>query len=147
MNLRVRPARPCDFEFALKAKREALGPHIRARWEWDEQFQLQHHTKRWAEKPWQIICVDGKDIGTVSEDFQSTHMQFGEFYILTPYRGRGVGTSVLVEALRKADARGVETRLEYLKWNPVGRLYARHGFKVVGENEIHYFLVRWPNEA
>lgn len=145
MNLRLRLATNNDFEFAFEVKRDAIGPHIRIRWGWDEQIQLQHHMKRWAEKPWQIICVDGKDIGTVSEDFESTHMQFGEFYILAPYRGQGIGTEVLVEALRKADALGVETRLEYLKWDPVARLYARHGFKVIGENDIHYFLVRKPN--
>lgn len=88
-----------------------------------------------------------KNIGTVSENFLATHLQFGEFYILAPYRRQGFGTGVLVEALRKADALGMETRLEYLKWNPVGSLYARHGFKVVGENDIHCFLARRPNEV
>lgn len=144
MSFRLRPAADADFEFAFAVKRDAVGPHIRKQWGWDEPFQLQRHAKRWAEKPWQIICVDGKDIGTVSENFQSTHMQFGEFYILARYRGRGIGTSVLVEALSRADALGMETRMEYLKWNPVGSLYARHGFRVIRESETHYFLVRKP---
>lgn len=147
MNFDLRPAAPSDFEFAFEVKRDAMGPHIRVRWEWDEQFQLRHHAKRWVEKPWQIICVGQTDIGTVSIDVRPTHMQFGEFYILAAYRGQGLGTCVLSEALCKADALGLETRLEYLKWNPVASLYARHGFKVVGENDIHYFLVRSPNEA
>ena len=147
MTFDLRPALPSDFEFAFEAKRDAMGPHIRARWGWDEQFQLRHHAKRWAEKPWQIIGVGQTDIGTVSIDVRATHMQFGEFYILAPYRGRGLGTGVLSEALCTADALGLETRLEYLKWNPVASLYARHSFTVVGENDIHYFLVRRPNEA
>ena len=83
----------------------------------------------------------------MSIDFQPTHLQFGEFYILGSHRGKGLGTVVLSDALRQADARGLEVRLECLKWNPVARLYARHGFGVVGESEIHYFLVRQPNAA
>jgi ribosomal protein S18 acetylase RimI-like enzyme len=72
-------------------------------------------------------------------------MQFGEFYILKTYRSQGIGTKVLAEALKIADRKRLETRLEYLKWNPVALLYAQHGFQIVGENEIHYFLVRLPN--
>lgn len=147
MNLRLRPISDSDFEFAFEVKRDAMGSHILARWAWDEKFQLQHHMKKWVGKPWQIICFDGKDIGTVSEDFQAMHMQFGEFYILAPYRRQGIGTEVLVKALRKADELCLETRLEYLKGNPVANLYARHGFRVMRENDTHYFLVRKPNAA
>jgi hypothetical protein len=53
----------------------------------------------------------------------------------------------LLLALREADQRRVETRVEYLKWHPVATLYARHGFRVIGENDSHYFLVRMPPEA
>jgi hypothetical protein len=35
-------------------------------------------------------------------------------------------------------------RLEHLKWNPVGSLYKRHGFEVISENDIHYFMERMP---
>lgn len=42
------------------------------------------------------------------------------------------------DALLKADAGCQETRIEHLKWNPVASLYARHGFKIVGETGAHY---------
>ena len=29
-------------------------------------------------------------------------------------------------------------RLRYLKWNPVGSLYRRHGFSIIDETEIHF---------
>jgi ribosomal protein S18 acetylase RimI-like enzyme len=147
MTLTLRPAVPNDFQFAFDAKRDAIGPHVVTRWGWDEQFQLEHHRKQWASKPWQVIVIDSLPIGTVSIDLQPSHMQFGEFYILNAYRSQGIGTQVLVEALKVADQKCLETRLEYLKWNPVASLYARHGFRVVGENEIHYFLIRQPNKA
>jgi GNAT superfamily N-acetyltransferase len=147
MEFALRPAAGADFDLAFEIKTEAMGPHIRVRWGWDEVFQTQHHAKKWAEKPWQIITVDGADVGTVSADFKSTHLQFGEFYVRAAFHGRGLGTAVLSSVLHQADERGLDTKLEYLKWNPVGRLYGRHGFRIVGESEIHYFLTRAPRSA
>jgi GNAT superfamily N-acetyltransferase len=141
-NVSLRPAKADDFQFAYEAKRDAIGPHVAAHWGWDEAFQLEHHRQRWITKPWQIIAWQSIAIGTVSIDVQPSHLQFGEFYILGPHRSHGIGTGVLLTALATADSNRVETRLEYLRWNPVASLYARHGFRIVGENGTHYFLVR-----
>jgi ribosomal protein S18 acetylase RimI-like enzyme len=51
---------------------------------------------------------------------------------------------VLSEFLKDCDRSNRAVQLEYLKWNPVGSLYKRHGFEVVSENKIHYFMVREP---
>lgn len=143
----IRNARADEFDFAFEAKRDAMGPHIVAKWGWDEDFQRAHHARRWAERSWSIICLGAERIGTIALDWKPTHLQLGEFYILASYRGRGTGTAVVQSVLATADARRLETRLEFLKWNPVGALYRRHGFNVVSENEIHYFAVRQPNAA
>jgi hypothetical protein len=76
-----------------------------------------------------------------------THLQFGEFYLANRYRNQGLGTTVLRQTLAQADARRFETRLEYLKWNPVASLYLRHGVQVVDEHDIHFFAVRLPSAA
>lgn len=143
----LRPASEDDFEFAFEAKRDALGPHVAAKWGWNEELQRQTHRVRWDEKPWQVILLGAESIGTVSIHWQQTHLQFGEFYLLSAYRGRGTGSSLLKEVLSEADRRGVETRLEWLKWNPVGSLYLRHGFRVTSENEIHFYACRRPHVA
>ena len=137
MDFGLRPATPDDFRFAFDAKRDAIGPHVAARWGWDEAFQLEHHRQRWSTKPWQIITLESTPIGTVSIDVQPSHLQFGEFYILQPHRSHGIGTKVLLAALATADLNSLETRLEYLKWNRVASLYSRHGFRIVSENDTH----------
>lgn len=147
MEFALRPATADDFQFAFDVKRDALGPYVAARWGWDDAAQLDRHRKNWTDKPWQIILRAGDRVGTVSVDWRTTHLQFGEFYIATTHRRQGIGTAVLSASLREADQRRVETRLEYLKWNPVASLYARHGFRVVGANDSHYFLVRSPSET
>jgi GNAT superfamily N-acetyltransferase len=138
----LRPARPDEIEFAFAVKHDAMGPHITAKWGWDEDVQRKFHATRWTQKPWSIICCDDEEVGTVSLHWQPAHLQFGEFYILAAQRRRGLGSQVLEHAVREADARGVETRLEFLKWNPVGSLYLRHGFRGVSEDEIHFVAVR-----
>ena len=76
----------------------------------------------------------------------ATHIQFGEFYLLPPFQNQGIGTEVLQTVLRLADQTGLPIHLEYIKGNPVGSLYERHGFAVVKESSSHYFLVRGPRE-
>jgi RimJ/RimL family protein N-acetyltransferase len=121
--------------------------HIMVKWGWDEAFQRKHHQLRWNAKPWQIVEVGDEPVGTVTIHWLPTHLQFGEFYLSSAVRNRGLGTQVLKQVLAQADARRLECRLEYLKWNPVASLYARHGFHVVAENDIHFFAVRPPDAA
>jgi len=144
MQTSLLPATQQDFAFAFEAKRLALGPHIRKRWAWDEAYQLGTHTTRWQQRPWSIIELDGRAIGTVSIAEHADHFRFGEFYLLPPFQGQGIGTQLLQELIARSESAGLPIRLEYLKWNPVGSLYLRHGFKVTSENEIHYFLERRP---
>lgn len=145
MQITLRPASSQDFDFAFEAKRQALGPHIMARWNWDESYQLNIHRTRWNERPWSIIQSNEEAIGTVSIHEAADYIRFGEFYLLPSHQRKGIGSALLREVMVRADEVLLPIRLEYLKWNPVGSLYLRHGFKVISENDIHYFLEREPN--
>ncbi len=145
MQISLRPASEQDFLFAFEAKRKALGPHIMARWNWDESYQLNTHRTRWSERPWSIILSDKEPIGTVSIHEAVDHIRFGEFYLLPSHQRKGIGSSLLRQVIAQSEESSLPIRLEYLKWNPVGSLYLRHGFKVVSESEIHYFLEREPS--
>jgi len=131
-----------SLEFSFAAKKEALGPHICARWHWDEAYQREVHHARFAEKPFFSILQAGHAIGTLSWMICADHARFGEFYLFKAYQGQGLGTRILKHALAQADALYLPVRLEYLKWNPVGRLYLRHGFRPTHETDIHVFLER-----
>jgi GNAT superfamily N-acetyltransferase len=125
----LRPATQGDFNFAFDAKHDAMRAHVEAKWGWDEDFQRALHTTRWGEKPWFVIERNGLPIGTVSLHWKPTYLRFGEFYVLSTYRGLGIGGDLLKEILVSADTQQIETQLEVLKWNPVRTLYERHGFE------------------
>lgn len=146
MNINFRPVISEDFDFAFTVKKQAMGEHILARWEWNEEFQLNHHRTRWNEKPWFVIDVDGTDVGTISlHELDSNTLRLGEFYLLDIFRNRGLGTAILSRVLESSDALGQTVVLEALKWNPVRSLYEKHGFAITSDNEIHYFMERKPN--
>ena len=145
MNISLREATSEDFSFAFIAKKQAMGPHIREKWDWDESYQMSIHQQRWSEKPWFVITVNEVDAGTVSLDEIDTNtLRFGEFYLIDEFRNKGIGTKVLTSVLKESDAKSQKIILEYLKWNPVGSLYMRHGFSIVSETEIHYNMERKP---
>jgi GNAT superfamily N-acetyltransferase len=133
-----------DFEFSYRVKKTALGPYVEPKWGWDEDIQRRFHREHWDKREFRAICVDSVDVGTVWMEQSPDHWRFGEFYILPEYQGLGIGTYVLNSAIIDADRSGLPIRLEYLKWNPVGSLYRRLGFRMISENDTHYFMERNP---
>jgi GNAT superfamily N-acetyltransferase len=133
-----------SFRASFDAKRAALGPYIVERWGWDASFQERVHRQRYQEKPFFEILLEGRFAGTVSLVEMDGYHRFGEFYLFPDRQGKGLGTRILRHCLSLADAARLPVRLEYLKWNPVGALYQRHGFVIAGETEIHWQMVRLP---
>jgi len=145
MKIELKKATENDFDFAFEVKKQAMGPHIISKWGWDEEYQLYLHKQKWKEKPWFILVCEGEHVGTVSIHRLEKYIRFGEFYLLDNYRNKGIGSTVLKELLAECDRKYKKVVLEYLKWNPVGSLYKRNGFKVTHENDIHYFMEREPS--
>jgi GNAT superfamily N-acetyltransferase len=136
-----------DFEFSLAAKKAALGPYISERWGWDDEFQRAVHRARFSEKPFFKIVRREQALGTVSLMQRPDHVRFGEFYLFPESQRQGLGTRILRHCIALSDAIGLPVRLEYLKWNPVGSLYRRHGFRVIGETDIHRLMERPPGST
>lgn len=64
--------------------------------------------------------------------------------MLPIYQGHGVGAAILKHFTGLADKSKLPIRLEYLHWNPVGRLYRRFGFVELTRAEVHCFMERPP---
>ena len=121
---------------------------VRRTWK-DDMVKLLGHTRGGNdEENWFPACTRcNQRKGTLSVEEFSDHIRFGEFYLFPDYQGRGIGSWLLQSVLNRADVLSLPVRLEYLKWNPVGSLYLRHGFEIVSHNDTHFFMVRSPNAA
>ena len=133
--------------FAFEVKRAAIGPHITARWGWDEDLQKHIHQQQFRERRVLRIVFHGQAIGTVALTQQPDYIRFDDFYLLPAYQGEGLGSRILEHCLAVADGYRIPIRLQHLKWNPVGSLYRRHGFRVIGETESQFVMERQPNET
>ncbi len=141
--IRFCPLSPkADFELSFQIKKSAMGPIIMQKWAWDEAYQRNIHRQRLNEKPFYFIQRNNRTIGTLSLLCLETYVRFGEFYLLSELHRQGLGTKTLQHCLALTDEACLPVRLEYLKWNPVGTLYERHGFRTIGESEIHWFMER-----
>lgn len=75
-----------------------------------------------------IVCQTDKEIRLV------------DLTIISAYRNRGIGTSLLQQLQNKAFSTCLPLRLSVLKTNPAKALYARLGFRLIGENDIYDFM-------
>ncbi|MEW2518535.1 GNAT family N-acetyltransferase [Actinacidiphila alni] len=66
------------------------------------------------------------------------------FYLAPALHGRGLGSAVLAELLRRADERGDTVRLTVLQGSPARRLYERWGFVREAEDPVDVLMVRTP---
>lgn len=135
------------FAYTFDVKRAAMRPYIERRWGWDEALQRRLHRERFDEKPFTRIVWRERAVGTVSLMRFDTYIRFGEFYLHQEFQRLGLGSRILRHCLQLSDATSLPVRLEYLKWNPVGSLYRRHGFVVTGETEIHWLMERPASDS
>ena len=136
------PHTPEASDFAFEVKRVALGPHIISRWGWDEAFQRNFHEQRFRDTPFCRIMHNGQAVGTVALTALADHLRLDEFYLLPAYQGQGLGTRILKHCAAYRRRSRIAARLRYLKWNPVGSLYQRHGFRGIDETETHFIMER-----
>ncbi|TSD56426.1 GNAT family N-acetyltransferase [Variovorax sp. KBS0712] len=78
-----------------------------------------------------IIQLDGVDAGTLRVDVLPNHHQLEQLYLLPQFRGKGLGSAVLVDLLACASIKGFPMRLRVLRVNPAQHFYVRHGFRIV----------------
>src|SRR4028118_1236304 len=133
------------FNYAFEVKRLAMGPHIIARWGWDEEFQRRFHEQRFRERSFLRVLHGNVPVGAFALTAYPDHILLDDFYLLPDHQRCGLGTLILRHCLSAADRMGLPVRLRYLKWNPVGSLYRREGFQQVGETDIHFLMERPPS--
>ena len=136
----IRRDDPAGCEFVFQAKKAALGPHIVPKWGWDEAGQRELHCERLKMREYLKILQNECSVGVIALTQSSGHIELDDFYIMPEHQNQGIGTRVLRHSIQTC--RGMALRLRYIKWNPVGSLYRRHGFAMIGEMETHWLVER-----
>lgn len=132
-----------DYDFIYQVKKEAYKKYVEIYFgSWDEEQQKEYFKKfieTYKEGAF-IITFNRKDIGFYNGCIIDNKYEIGNICIIPEYQNKGIGTDILKDVL--SDNSDKEITIQYFKQNPVGRLYERLGFKLIGETQFHYQMIK-----
>lgn len=133
-----------DYKFVYEVKKNAYKKYVEQCWgswiEEDQQRYFENFINQVKENAY-IIQYDNQDIGFYNgEILDNGNYEVGNICIVPKYQGKGIGTKILKDILKKYN--GTEIEIQYFKQNPVGILYERLGFEKSGETDFHYQMIK-----
>jgi GNAT superfamily N-acetyltransferase len=153
----LRPARPEDREHLLavyaSTRAEELAP---VPWTEEQksafvkmQFDAQdaHYREHYEGATYEVIEVDGVPAGRLYLHRTPKEIRLVDIALLSPFRGKGIGTRLLADLIAEAKKRGVPLTIHVELFNPARRLYERLGFTPVEEHGVHVLMERRPEAA
>jgi len=127
-----------DFEFLFALNRATKSDYVAQTWgKWDDDFQYAHFKKAFDPSHYQIVMMEGREVGSLWVDVRSDAVFLAEIQILPAFQNRGLGTTLVQEVIADANRRSLPVELQVLKVNPARRLYERLGFERFGETPTH----------
>jgi len=138
-----RPASKQDLEMIYRILRASLGPYIEQTWgKLDDLAQRKRFDEVTRVEDHSIVELQRRPIGCLCFGQSDVEFRLIRLLIRPEFQRLGLGTQILKEVLALADDRRLPVRLRVLRVNPARRLYERHGFLVVSEDETHYTMIR-----
>jgi ribosomal protein S18 acetylase RimI-like enzyme len=88
------------------------------------------------------IEVSGERVGFVVVKHHHNELLLDHLYVRPSAQGSGIGSAVLTQICKEADAAALPIRVGALKESASNRFYSRHGFQFVGSSEFDNYYVR-----
>ena len=152
--MRLRPVDDADRAFLVELYASTREEEL-AQVEWPEgaretfveqQFAAQDHHYR-ANYPGatlDVIEVDGSPAGRLYVHRGPSDIRIMDIALAPPFRGRGIGTSLLRSLMDEADASSRKLSIHVEQNNPALSLYDRLGFLPAGEHGVYVLMERPP---
>ncbi|MBC8114767.1 MAG: GNAT family N-acetyltransferase [Candidatus Saccharimonas sp.] len=108
------------------------------------QFHAQslHYEKHYPRAQFQLILVDEQPAGRLYVDRWEKEIRIVDITLLPPFRGQGIGSSILDSLIEESAAAGKPLSIHVEKNNPAMRLYERLGFRPIGEVGVYDLMER-----
>ena len=135
-------------EFIYQTKKDAYKKYVEEYWEkWNEENQRKYYENfiNTVNNDTWIIQLNGKDIGFYNGiTLEDGSYEIGNICIISEYQRKGIGTQLLKDIIEIH--KGQNIHIQFFKSNPVGNLYKRLGFEVLGETEYHYQMIKYSEK-
>jgi len=130
----LRAATRADETMLFALHRDALREYVEATWGWNEHWQQAHFAGHYAPARNAVIVRGASDIGRISLSRHWRAVFLRDIELIASERNRGLGSAIVRAVLALARAEGRPVELFVLNCNPARNLYARLGFRVVGDD-------------
>ena len=130
----LRAATRADETMLFALHRDALREYVEATWGWNEHWQQAHFAGHYAPARNAVIVRGAADIGRISLSRHWRAVFLRDIELIASERNRGLGSAIVRAVLALARAEGRPVELFVLNCNPARNLYARLGFRVVGDD-------------
>ena len=126
----LRDATDDDILFAWKLYSDHCCPLITPFLEghWDEVVEQQKFRAIWRPEMTKIVQFGASRIGWFSIRVAAAEVKLENFYIAMPYRGRGIGTTIVRDIIDTAAASGRLVQLHVLRGTAAVQFYQKLGF-------------------
>lgn len=126
----LRPATSDDAQLIYHIEEDAMRRYAEQTWgKWLPAEQPAQYIAAFDPTFQSIVLVEGQEAGVLQVIEHVSEVALQKLYLLSQYRCRGVGASVLAHVLSLAHSSGKPVRLHTLAVNSRARaFYERHGF-------------------
>ncbi|MBQ8425174.1 MAG: GNAT family N-acetyltransferase [Clostridia bacterium] len=133
-----------DLEYIYNLKKmcyEIYVEHFYGGWDEQKQREMFDDYLKENEKNIYLIYIEDLRIGFIDgKELSNTVYEQGNICISPKFRGKGIGTIILKDIIKKHKDK--EIYLRVFKNNPAQNLYKRLGFEIIGETHSHYKMVK-----
>lgn len=129
-----------DAVFLFEAYEATLRPYVEWAWGWDDAFQKQGFKTHHPIQEWRVVSVGGQPAGGLHVQESAASHFVRMVFLLPPFQGKGIGTLLLQQEVRRAERHGKFLELKVVKINPAKALYERLGLTLVGEDAATFHL-------
>lgn len=114
-----------------------------------QQFGLQHryYQQTFPQADYLLVLHADERIGRIYVTREDATIDLIDIALLPPWRGRGIGSSLLRELVAESERTRRALVLHVEPHNPARRLYERLGFVLVENRGVYDFLRRTPRSA
>ena len=148
LDISLHSATEKDFDFAYKAKKEALSIFPELKEIWNEEEQIEKIRSKFLGNYLKIIIVDGKSIGTVGLVDEGENFRISQFFILPDFHSMGIGSFIIEEYIQHSqrEKKDIHVRVGQYQLSAI-QFYKKHGFQDSGRaldsSGCYYFIRRY----
>jgi len=131
-----------DRSWLDQLRRRVYADLFVATWgEWDEARHRRHFAACLQRGHISIVSVEGSRVGMLQLLEEPGGLEVAEVQVDPAHQGRGIGTTILQDVLRRAEPEGVPVSLRVGHQNEAAiRLYERLGFQTVTRTDTHRLM-------